>query len=80
MTGLDYAALGLLAFLAILAIGVLVALATWPGRVAAARGHPYRAAVSVGGWVTLIGGGVFFPLLVVWAYAGVPDEAAGTTR
>lgn len=76
MTGLDYAALGLIGFLACIAIGAFVALATWPGRAAAARGHPYRTAVTVGGWITLVCGGVFFPLVVVWAYAGAPDGEA----
>ncbi|WP_366140690.1 DUF3302 domain-containing protein [uncultured Shimia sp.] len=40
-----------------------------------ARDHPYRTAVTIGGWVTLIGGGVFFPLVLIWAYAGTPDAA-----
>lgn len=73
MTGLDYAGLGLLAFMAALAIGLLVFVGGWPGRVAANRDHPYKTAVTIGGWVTLIGGGVFFPLVLIWAYAGTPD-------
>lgn len=73
MTALDYGAIGMLVFSAGLAIAVLVFLASWPGRVAKSRGHPYRSAVTVGGWVTLIGGGVFWPLVLIWAYAGSPD-------
>lgn len=73
MTGLDYAALGMLAFMVALAIGVIVFIGGWPGRVATQRNHPYRSAVTIGGWVTLIAGGVFFPLVLVWAYAGTPD-------
>lgn len=71
--GLDYAALGLLGFMAVLAVGLLVFVGGWPGRIATARDHPYRTAVTIGGWVTLIGGGVFFPLVLIWAYAGTPD-------
>ncbi|MBO9448797.1 DUF3302 domain-containing protein [Tropicibacter sp. R16_0] len=73
MTGLDYVAIGMLLFLASLAIGVFVFLGGWPGRVAAKRRHPYQSAVSIGGWLTLIAGGVLFPLVVMWAYAGSTD-------
>jgi len=73
MTSLDYAAFGLMGFMAALAIGLLVFVGGWPGRVAASREHPYRTAVGIGGWVTLFGGGVFFPLVLIWAYAGTPD-------
>jgi len=52
---------------------VLVFVGGWPGRVATSRRHPYRSAVVIGGWVTLIGGGVFFPLVLIWAYSGSPD-------
>ena len=74
MTSLDYAAFGLMGFMAVLAVGLLVFLGGWPGRAAASRNHPYRTAVSIGGWVTLIGGGLFFPLVLIWAYAGTPDS------
>ena len=73
MNTLDYIAIGILVFLAVLAIIVVVFLGGWPGRVAVARQHPYRSAVSIGGWVTLIAGGVFYPLVLIWAYAGSTD-------
>ncbi|UWQ89550.1 DUF3302 domain-containing protein [Rhodobacteraceae bacterium M382] len=73
MTALDYIAIGMILFMVGLGIGVFVFLGGWPGRVAAQRRHPYRAAVSVGGWVTLIAGGVLFPLVLIWAYAGSTD-------
>ncbi|MBE1282205.1 MAG: DUF3302 domain-containing protein [Rhodobacteraceae bacterium] len=73
MTALDYAAIGMLLFMAALGIGVFVFLGGWPGRVAAKRRHPYQSAVSIGGWVTLIAGGVLFPLVLIWAYAGSTD-------
>ena len=73
MTSLDYIAIGMLLFMAGLGIGLLVFLGGWPGRVAAKRRHPYRSAVSIGGWVTLIAGGVLFPLVLMWAYSGSTD-------
>ncbi len=73
MTALDYIAIGMILFMAGLGIGVFVFLGGWPGRVAAKRQHPYRSAVSIGGWVTLIAGGVLFPLVLIWAYAGSTD-------
>ena len=50
MTGLDYMALGMLVFMAILAVMLFLFLGSWPGRVAAARDHPYLSAVTIGGW------------------------------
>lgn len=73
MSGLDYAALGVLVFLAAILLGVAVFVGGWPGRIARKRKHPYTSAVSVGGWVSLIAGGVFFPLVLIWAYAGSTD-------
>ncbi|MDV7146002.1 DUF3302 domain-containing protein [Tropicimonas sp. TH_r6] len=73
MTALDQVALGILVFMAVVAVAVLVFFGGWPGRVAAARNHPYRSAVSIGGWITLIAGGVFYPLVLIWAYAGSTD-------
>ena len=73
MTVLDYIAIGMLALMACLGIGVIVLIGGWPARVAAKRRHPYRTAVSIGGWVSLIAGGVLFPLVLIWAYAGSTD-------
>jgi hypothetical protein len=73
MSGLDYAALFVLAFLGGLLVGVLLFLGSWPGRAAAKRRHPYQSAVTIGGWVSLFGGGIFYPLVLIWAYAGSTD-------
>lgn len=73
MSGLDIAAIGMLLFLAGLAIALVVFLGGWPGRVATKRQHPFKSAVSIGGWVTLVAGGVFYPLVLIWAYAGTKD-------
>lgn len=74
MNALDYVALSVLAFMVALVIGVLVFLGSWPGRVAAKRKHPYTTGVAVGGWATLLLGGIFFPLVLIWAYSGSSDE------
>ena len=73
MSGLDYAAIAILVFMVALALVVFWFLGGWPGRAAAARNHPYRTAVTIGGWVTLVAGGVFWPLVLIWAYAGNRD-------
>ncbi len=44
-------------------------LGRWPGRVAQQREHPYRDAISIGSWVFLLLGGVFWAFILVWAYA-----------
>lgn len=77
MTSLDYMAIGMLVFMAILAVLLFLFLGGWPGRVATARRHPYLSAVTVGGWVSLIAGGVLWPLILIWAYAGTPDAEVG---
>ena len=76
MNGLDYAAIAILLFMVALGIVVVWFLGGWPGRAATARNHPYRTAVTIGGWVTLLAGGVFWPLVLIWAYAGSPDRPA----
>lgn len=73
MSGLDYAAIAVLLFMLALAVTVFWFIGSWPGRAAAARNHPYRTAVTIGGWVTLVAGGVFWPLVLIWAYAGNRD-------
>ena len=55
-------------------IAVFVALGMLPGHVARKRGHPWAEAVSVGGWVALIFGFVFWPLVMIWAYVDVPPK------
>lgn len=52
---------------------ILAFLGMWPGKVARKRQHPYVDAITVGSWVALIGGGVLWPFILVWAYA-TPDQ------
>jgi hypothetical protein len=53
-------------------VAVFVALGMMPGHIARKRGHPWAEAVAVGGWVTLIFGLVFWPLVMIWAYVDAP--------
>lgn len=69
MDGFDIAAFVLMALLAAIGIGVIVYLGSWPGRVANKLNHPYAEAISIGGWVTLLFGGVAWPFVLIWAYA-----------
>ena len=71
MTGLDYAAWFVLAFLAVLGIAVVFFIGSLPGRIAKKREHPYTDAISIGGWVTMEAGGIMWPLVLMWAYC--PD-------
>lgn len=73
MDGLDIAAFVVIALLAAMAIAGVFFLGGWPGRVAKRLNHPYREAISVGGWVTLVAGGVGWPFVLIWAYA-VPEK------
>ena len=69
MDGLDIAAFIVVALMAGIAIGMFIFLGGWPGRIARRLNHPYADAISVGGWVSLLFGGVTWPLVLVWAYA-----------
>lgn len=74
MDGLDIAAFVVMAILAAMAIAIIVFLGSWPGRVAKRLNHPYQEAITVGGWVTLIAGGVAWPFILIWAYAA-PEQS-----
>lgn len=47
-----------------------------PGRVAAARNHPYAKAITLGGWASLFLGVVTWPLILMWAYSN--PETSGS--
>ena len=69
MTVLDLIALLILVIIAFLIGALLCYLGGLPGRVAKERNHPYQQAIAVGGWSTMILGGVAWPLVLMWAYA-----------
>lgn len=52
-----------------------------PGKVARKRNHPYIDAITVGSWVTIIGGGVLWPFILIWAYATpTPSDTQGDAK
>ncbi len=69
MGALDIIALLMLLLLAVLIGALLWFLGGLPGRVAKERSHPYEQAIDVGGWATLLLAGVFWPVVLIWAYA-----------
>lgn len=69
MDSLDIAAFVVMGLLVAIGVGVIIFFGGWPGRVAKRLNHPYQEAISVGGWVTLIAGGVAWPFMLIWAYA-----------
>ena len=58
-------------------VAVVVVLAMLPGIIAKRRGHPWTAAVAVGGWVTLFLGFALWPLVLIWAYVDAPTPRKG---
>lgn len=67
-------ALLVLCTLFVVVIGLVVFLAMWPGKVAHERNHPYADAISIGGWIGILTGGVIWPFVIIWAYA-TPSQA-----
>jgi ABC-type dipeptide/oligopeptide/nickel transport system permease component len=80
MSGLDVAALLILAIVAVVGIAALVVLAILPGSIAERRQHPQTDAIRVTGYL-----GILFPPLwlvaFIWAYTR-PDtfEVASAAR
>lgn len=68
MSFLDVFALIILLVLLITVIAVVGALGALPGRIARNRRHPQADAITVGGWLGLLFGGVLWPLVMIWAY------------
>jgi Protein of unknown function (DUF3302) len=58
-------------------VAVVVFLAMLPGRIAKKRNHPWAAAVTVAGWVTLFLGFALWPVVLIWAYVDVPHAPPG---
>jgi len=68
MTMLDVFSLIVLAMLLITIIVIIGILGALPGRIARGRNHPQADATAVGGWLGLLFGGIFWPVVMVWAY------------
>ena len=74
MTALDIFALIVLAILVAAALGILVFLGKWPGKIAEARGHPQTDAVRVAGWLGILSLGILWPLAFIWAHTKPNEE------
>jgi hypothetical protein len=74
---LDLFALAVLLIIAAVVVAAVYFLGSWPGRVAHRRNHPDARAIEVGGWATLVFGGLFWPLVLMWAYRALPPPAGG---
>jgi prepilin signal peptidase PulO-like enzyme (type II secretory pathway) len=80
MSFIDVFAIFVFVVLIAIVVAVFVALGMLPGHVARKRGHPWAEAVSIGGWVTLIFGFVFWPLVMIWAYVDSPAVPASRAK
>lgn len=76
----DYFAWVVLLILVASAVGVIVLMGSWPGKVAHARNHPQAEAIAIGGWLTLFLGFVFWPLVVIWAYTVSPSQSVAASK
>ena len=81
--GLDIFAIIVLLVLLIAALVIWVILAMLPGRIAKNRNHPQAEAINVGGWLGALIGGVFWPVILVWAFTkssqSVPPDTESQT-
>jgi hypothetical protein len=68
MSGLDFFAIIVLFILLLAAAAIWVALAMLPGKIAKSRNHAQADAINVGGWLAALLGGVFWPVVLIWAY------------
>lgn len=69
MDALMIVALVLQIFLLFMIVGVWVALAIMPGRIARKRGHPQAESINVCGWIGAVTMGVFSPIAFIWAFS-----------
>jgi uncharacterized BrkB/YihY/UPF0761 family membrane protein len=72
MSGFDIFAWIVLIVLVLCVATVVVFLAALPGMIAKRRNHPWKEAVTVGGWVTFFAGFILWPVVLIWAYVDIP--------
>ena len=77
MSMLDIFAWIVLIVLLLSTVAVVVFLAMLPGMIAKKRNHPWAAAVTVAGWVTLFLGLALWPIVLIWAYVDIPTAPRG---
>jgi len=74
---LDYFALGLLIFVAIVIFYGIIAIHDIPYLIAQSRQHPQQDAIHIAGWVSLFTLHIIWPFLWIWATLYRPDRGWG---
>ena len=74
---LDYFALGLLIFVAIVLFYGIIAIHDIPYEIARHRNHPQQDAIHVAGWISLFTLHVIWPFLWIWATLYREDRGWG---
>src|SRR5262249_8985856 len=74
---LNYFALGLLIFVAVVIFYGIIAIHDIPAKIAEARHHPHADAIHAAGWVSLFTLHVLWPFLWIWAMAYQPERGWG---
>lgn len=74
---LNYLALGLMIFGALVCFYLIIAIHDIPYEIAKKRNHPHLDAIHVAGWVSLLTLHVIWPFLWIWATIYQPERGYG---
>jgi hypothetical protein len=74
---LNYVALGVLFFVAVVLFYGIIAIHDIPYRIAKSRHHPHQDAIHAAGWVSLFTLHVLWPFLWIWAMTYRPERGWG---
>jgi hypothetical protein len=74
---LEWLALGLMIFAAIVIFYLVIAIHDIPYDIAVHRNHPHQDAIHVAGWVSLLTLHVIWPFLWIWAMTYREDRGYG---
>jgi hypothetical protein len=74
---LDWIALGLMIFGALVVFYLVIAIHDIPYEIAKHRNHPHQDAIHVAGWVSLLTLHVIWPFLWIWAMTYREDRGYG---
>jgi hypothetical protein len=77
---LDYVALGILIFAAVVLFYGIIAIHDIPYEIAVHRNHPQQDAIHVAGWISLLTLHVLWPFLWIWATLYREDRGWGFTQ
>ena len=77
---LDYFALGLLIFVALVIFYGIIVIHDIPYEIAKERNHPHQDAIHVSGWVSLFTLHAIWPFLCIWAMLWRKDRGWGFAK